>query len=106
MGRKPAKVKTQKLTTVTIGKEDIDLRGIEQLVEPNQVRAIAHAILTWQQQGRAHNLGELLDDVMAWVERREFDGLTPFPMADLSEFRRYELAAVINRLRGLRREST
>ncbi|MEM9809415.1 MAG: ABC-ATPase domain-containing protein, partial [Cyanobacteria bacterium P01_D01_bin.56] len=103
MGRKPAKVKTQKLTTVTIGKEDIDLRGIEQLVEPNQVRAIAHAILTWQQQGRAHNLSELLDDVMAWVERREFDGLTPFPMADLSEFRRYELAAVINRLRELQR---
>ncbi|MEM6255980.1 MAG: ABC-ATPase domain-containing protein [Cyanobacteria bacterium P01_D01_bin.156] len=102
-GRKPAKVKTQQLTTVSIGKEDIDLRGIEQLVEPNQVRAIAHTILTWQQQGRAHGLSDFLDDVMLWVERRDFDGLTPYPMADLSEFRRYELAAVVNRLRRLQR---
>lgn len=99
--RKPAKVRTQSLTTLTIGQEDIDLRGIEQLIEPNQARAIAHAILTWQQQNRDHSLQTLLDDIMAWVNRREFDALTPYPMADLSEFRRYELAAVVNRLRCL-----
>ncbi|NEZ58364.1 ABC-ATPase domain-containing protein [Adonisia turfae] len=100
--RKPAKVKTQSLTTLTIGQEDIDLRGIEQLIEPNQTRAIAHAILTWQQQNRSHSLKSLLDDIMDWVNRGDFDSLTPYPMADLSEFRRYELAAVINRLRNLR----
>ncbi|WP_327058691.1 ABC-ATPase domain-containing protein [Leptolyngbya sp. Heron Island J] len=100
--RKPAKVKTQSLTTLTIGSEDIDLRGIEQLVEPNQTRAIAHAILIWQQQERAHPLQALLDDIMGWVERQDFDALSPYPMADLSEFRRHELAAVINRLRNLR----
>lgn len=101
-GRKPTKVKTQRLTTLTIGLEDIDLRGIEQLVEPNQTRAIAYAILTWQQQHRTHLLSDLLDDIMTWVDRQDFDALTPYPMADLSEFRRYELAAVINRLRSLR----
>ncbi|MEO0395173.1 MAG: ABC-ATPase domain-containing protein [Cyanobacteria bacterium P01_A01_bin.137] len=101
-GRKPAKVKTQSLTTLSIGLEDIDLRGIEQLIEPNQTRAIAHAILTWQQQNRSHSLQNLLDDIMSWVERRDFDALTPYPMADLSEFRRHELAAIINRLRSLR----
>lgn len=101
-GRKPAKVRTQQLTTLTIGHEDIDLRGIEQLVEPNQTRAIAHALLTWQQQHRTHLLGDLLDDIMTWVDRQDFDALTPYPMADLSEFRRYELAAIINRLRHLR----
>lgn len=101
-GRKPTKVKTQRLATLTIGQEDIDLRGIEQLIEPNQTRAIAHAILTWQQQHRPHILKNLLDDIMDWVERREFDALTPYPMADLSEFRRHELAAIINRLRHLR----
>ena len=100
-GRKPAKVKIQRLTTLTIGQEDIDLRGIEQLIEPNQTRAIAHALLTWQQQNRSHSLQDLLDDIMTWIDRREFDALTPYPMADLSEFRRYELAAVINRLRSL-----
>ncbi|MEM9266941.1 MAG: ABC-ATPase domain-containing protein [Cyanobacteria bacterium P01_F01_bin.13] len=101
-GRKPAKVKTQSLTTLSISLEDIDLRGIEQLIEPNQARAIAHAILTWQQQNRTHMLGDLLDDIMTWVRRGDFDSLTPYPMADLSEFRRHELAAVINRLRHLR----
>ncbi|MEA5465548.1 ABC-ATPase domain-containing protein [Leptothoe sp. PORK10 BA2] len=101
-GRKPAKVKTQRLTTLTLGSEDIDLRGIEQLIEQNQVRAIAHAILTWQQQNRTHSLKNLLDDIMTWVEKQDFDALTPYPMADLSEFRRHELAAIINRLRSLR----
>ncbi|MBE9067938.1 ABC-ATPase domain-containing protein [Leptolyngbya cf. ectocarpi LEGE 11479] len=101
-GRKPAKVRTQRLNTLTIGAEDIDLRGIEQLVEPNQNRAIAHAILTWQQQHRTHCLSDLLDDIMTWIDRQDFDALTPYPMADLSEFRRYELAAVINRLRRLK----
>ncbi len=101
-GRKPAKVKTQSLTTLTIGHEDIDLRGIEQLVESSQVRAIAYAILTWQQQHRTHSPKTLLDDIMSWVNRQDFDAFTPYPMADLSEFRRHELAAVINRLRSLR----
>ncbi len=101
-GRKPTKIKTQRLSTLSIGQEDIDLRGIEQLIEPNQTRAIAHAILTWQQQNRGHLLQDLLDDIMSWVSRRDFDALTPYPMADLSEFRRHELAAVINRLRNLR----
>ncbi len=100
-GRKPAKVKTQRLTTLIIGQEEIDLRGIEQLTEANQTRAIAHAILTWQQQNRSHSLQALLDDIMGWVNRRDFDALTPYPMSDLSEFRRHELAAVINRLRRL-----
>ncbi|NEQ51124.1 MAG: ABC-ATPase domain-containing protein [Leptolyngbya sp. SIO3F4] len=101
-GRKPTKVKTQRLTTLTIGSEDIDLRGIEQLIEANQIRAIAHAILTWQQQNRPHSIKALLNDIMTWIERQDFDALTPYPMSDISEFRRQELAAVINRLRGLR----
>ena len=100
-GRKPAKVKIQGLTTLTIGTENIALRALEQLVEPNQAKAIAHAILTWQQQQRAQPLPTLLDNVMARVKQQDFDALTPYPMADLSEFRRYELAAVIARLRGL-----
>ena len=101
-GRKPAKVKVQSLTTLTIGPENIDLRGIEQLIEPNQTRAIAYTILTWEQQNRSHSLHDLLDDIMGWVARQDFDALTPYPMADLSEFRRYELAAIINRLRNLK----
>ncbi|MEM8611822.1 MAG: ABC-ATPase domain-containing protein [Cyanobacteria bacterium P01_H01_bin.105] len=101
-GRKPAKVRTQRVNTLTIGLEDIDLRGIEQLIEADQVRAIAYAILTWQQQNRSHFLSDLLDDIMNWLDRQNFDALTPYPRADLSKFRRYELAAVINRLRCLR----
>ncbi|NEP61029.1 MAG: ATPase, partial [Symploca sp. SIO2G7] len=100
--RKSAKVKTQRLTTLTIGREEVDLRSLEQLVETNQTRAIAQVILTWQQQHRSHILIELLDDIMDWVHLGDFDALTPYPMPDLSEFRSYELAAVINRLRELK----
>ncbi|MEO1401468.1 MAG: ABC-ATPase domain-containing protein [Cyanobacteria bacterium J06635_1] len=97
------KVKVRDVDAVVIGHEAIDLRAVEQLIEPNQVRAIAQAINDLQRRGVAHQypLPELLDRLMEQLAQQGMDSISPFPMADLALFRRFELAAAINRLRQL-----
>jgi hypothetical protein len=46
-------------------------------------------------------LAEILDAVMGDIESRGLEILVPFPEGDLAMFRRFELAAAINRLRTL-----
>ncbi|MEO0458438.1 MAG: ABC-ATPase domain-containing protein [Cyanobacteria bacterium P01_A01_bin.114] len=98
------KVKVRDVDAVVIGQESIDLRAVEQLIEPNQVRAIAQAINELQRRGVANQcpLPELLDRLMAQISEQGMDSISPFPMSDLAMFRRFELAAAINRLRQLR----
>lgn len=91
-----------------LGPENIDLKAIEQIVESHQVRAIAQAILYAQRYylDRQTPLSEVLDHVMADIAREGLDalsvGMTDCPSGDLAEFRRFELAAVVNRLRSLK----
>ena len=109
-GNRLPKVKAR-LDTLTLGYESIDLRAVEQIIEAHQVRAIAQAILYAQQyyfDGKIP-LSQVLDRVMEDIEGGGLDalavGLTPerpFISGDLAEFRRFELAAAINRLRTLR----
>jgi hypothetical protein len=47
-------------------------------------------------------LSEILDAVMADIDRSGLDILDRRPVGDLVRFRRYELAAALNRLRTLR----
>ena len=68
-----------------------------------QVRAIAEAI-EWARRhamGTA-TVGEVLDAVEAAVAAGGLDAVSPRPAGDLVEFRRYEVAAALNRLRSLR----
>ncbi|MEM8807456.1 MAG: ABC-ATPase domain-containing protein [Cyanobacteria bacterium P01_G01_bin.38] len=97
------KIKVRDVDAVVIGHEAIDLRAVEQLIEPNQVRAIAQAINDLQHRGVAsrYPLPELLDRLMEQLTQQGMDSISPFPMADLAMFRRFELAAAINRLRQL-----
>jgi hypothetical protein len=46
-------------------------------------------------------LPEILAQIMADIELRGLDILTRFPQGDLAFFRKFELAAAINRLRSL-----
>ena len=104
------KVKARK-DRLMLGYEEIDLRAVEQIVEVHQVSAIAQAILYAQRyywDGKK-SLKETLDLVMEDIERGGLDTLTvglepthPRLSGDLAEFRRFELAAAINRLRTLR----
>ena len=103
-GRAP-KIKAQK-DRVMLGFEEVDLRAIEQIVEVHQVRAIAQAILYAQRYyfDAERALSETLDCVMDDIARGGLDALTENEMliGNLAAFRRFELAAAINRLRTLK----
>ncbi len=109
-GDRLPKVKAR-LDTLMLGYESIDLRAVEQIVEEHQVRALAQAILYAQQYyfDSKTPLSQVLDRVMADIKRGSLDALAiglaperPFISGDLAEFRQFELAAAINRLRTLR----
>jgi len=92
--------------TLLFGKETIDLVAVEQLASRAQTRAIglALAYLAERMPTRGATIPEALDLVEAGVAAGGLDALAPWKVGDLAEFRRHELAAALNRLRGLRVE--
>lgn len=103
-GRKAVRLKVRDVDEVAFGSEDIDLSAVEQIVEQGQLRAIAAAIVYAKGrylQGRC-TLAEILQQVMADIEAGGLDILSEFPQGDLVRFRRFELAAALNRLRTLK----
>jgi predicted ABC-class ATPase len=103
MNDRPLKRKVPDLDTIVLGREEIDLSAVEQVVEKGQLRAIAAAILHIQQHylDGKQPLPSLLDRIMTDIERQGFDHLTLLPEGDFAMFRRFELAAAINRWRNL-----
>jgi predicted ABC-class ATPase len=99
---RPPKRKVRDLDTIVLGREEIDLSAVEQVVEPGQLRAIAAALLHLQQQhlSQGQSVTELLDRVMALMDKG-FDSFSRFPEGDFAQFRRHELAAALNRWRSL-----
>ena len=90
--------------TVLLGTETIDLSCVEQIVDPSQTRALAAALAHARARyvdGRRH-LGEILDLVMADIDAHGLDVLSEYRRADHAHFRRFELAAALNRLRTLK----
>lgn len=102
-GRRSVKLKVRDVDEVVFGTEDIDLSAVEQIVDESQVRAVAEAMVYAKRQymnGR-RPLPNVLDRVMQDIGDRGLDILTPFTSGDLAMFRRFELAAALNRLRTL-----
>ncbi|MEQ9400163.1 MAG: ABC-ATPase domain-containing protein [Longimicrobiales bacterium] len=101
--KKPVSVKVPDTRTLLFGDEEIDLASLEQLVSLEQIRAIGQALVRIAREidGRA-TVPELLDRVEAAVEREGLDALDPRRPGDMAAFRRFELAAALNRLRTLR----
>ncbi len=94
--------KVRDLDTIIFNREEIDLSGVEQLVEVGQLRAIAATISYIEQHYLDHHtLPEILDSAIADLTTQSFDILTSFPEGDFVFFRRLELAAAINRWRSL-----
>lgn len=103
-GHRAVEVKTRTEERVLFGAQEVELSAVEQLVEPAQARAIALAI--------AHARGNELDGettltaalhaIMHSLERRGLDAFQLHPTGELAAFRVYELAAFLNRVRGLR----
>lgn len=102
-GHRPVDVKTRTEQRVMFGEQEVELSAVEQLVEPAQARAIALAI--------AHARGNEIDGdttltaalhaIMHSLERRGLDAFQLHPTGDLAAFRIFELAAFLNRVRGL-----
>ncbi|MEG4836606.1 ABC-ATPase domain-containing protein [Microcoleus sp. B9-D4] len=102
-GRRDVRVKVRDVDELAFGTEEIDLGAVEQIVDRGQLRAIAAAMVYAKQQymDGKRTLSEIIDLVMADIEAQGMDILSPFPEGDFAMFRRFELAAAINRLRSL-----
>nr|WP_225938801.1 ABC-ATPase domain-containing protein [Kovacikia minuta] len=100
---RPMKRKVPDLDTIVLGREEIDLSAVEQVVEKGQLRAIAAAILYAQQHylDGKRSLPTILDLILAEIEKQGFDHLSFLPEGDFAAFRRFELAAAINRWRNI-----
>jgi predicted ABC-class ATPase len=102
-GRRDVRVKVRDVDELAFGTEDINLGAVEQIVDSGQLRAIAAAMVYAKQQymDGKRTLSEIIDLVMADIDAQGMDILSPFPEGDFAMFRRFELAAAINRLRSL-----
>lgn len=103
-GKRAVSFKVRDLDEVLFGTEAIDLACVEQVVDLGQLRAIAAAMVYAKDKyidGR-RSLAEIVDRVVEDIHSQGLDLLTPFPEGDLAEFRHFELAAALNRLRLLK----
>jgi predicted ABC-class ATPase len=97
------KLKVRDVDELMFGSETVDLSAVEQLVEVEQLRAIG-AALTLIQEGYLNDrrtLAEIVDELMEKLAIEGLDGLASMPQGDLAAFRKFELAAVLCRLRSL-----
>jgi len=102
-GRREVSVRVREEDVIEVGEERIDLSGVEQLVSLAQTRGVSQAILLararFMDGGAA--IPEILDRVSQLLEREGLDALDSRLPGDLAGFRRFELAAALNRLRSL-----
>jgi predicted ABC-class ATPase len=98
------RVKTRGLRELDYGEEVIDLSALEQLVDDSQARAIGAMLKGMRALARPSlPLRELLSDLFADVEKDGLYALEPSP--ELALPRPFEVAAAVNRLRGLQVET-
>jgi predicted ABC-class ATPase len=108
-GRRDVKIDAKSLDLILYGREAIDLRQVEQLLDPSQTRAIGNAIhlATERFMDGAATLREVLDELDALLDADGLDVLDPWRRppchpGNLARPRRFEIAAAINRLRSVR----
>jgi predicted ABC-class ATPase len=108
-GRRDVKIDAKSLDLILYGREPIDLRQVEQLLDASQTRAIGNAIHLAAQRFMDGNatLGEVLDALEALLDAEGLDVLDLFHRPEqhpgnLARPRRFEIAAAINRLRSVR----
>ncbi len=107
-GRGKVKIEADGIDGVRFGNETIDLRAVEQVADPSQLRAVGRALHRaageFIRENEYSALPEILDWLESVMERHTVDGLSDFRgkhPGNLSLPRRYEIAAAFNRLRTL-----
>ncbi|MFW5947017.1 MAG: ABC-ATPase domain-containing protein [Gemmatimonadota bacterium] len=102
-GRRRVSIKVRARDRVDVGTHTVELGAVEQLVEAAQTRAVAHA-LVWAR-GAAINgergMADAIGTLMAAIDDEGLAAVHPFGIGELAGFRRFELAAFLNRLRTL-----
>ncbi|MGV2828511.1 ABC-ATPase domain-containing protein [Myxosarcina sp. GI1(2024)] len=103
-GKKEVKLTVRDVDKIVFGTEDIDLSAVEQIVDTGQLKAIAQAIVYAKEKylDNRLTLPEVLDRVIDDITKESLDTITNFSQGDLALFRRFELAAALNRLRSLK----
>lgn len=94
------------LYTILLGKHEIDLSSVEQLVDPSQTRAIARMLMLLGQQyaDGKRCLCAMIDQLYKDIEAKGLDHLSPYHGKHPGDFalpRKLELAAAVNRMRTL-----
>jgi len=110
-GRHAIRIRPRGRARIEFGTTDVDLSAVEPVVSNAQVRGIAEAlgwVATGLRSGRLEgDIPTLLDAVEEAMTRAAAEGGTPLDAlgrgteGDLASFRRHELAAALNRVRGL-----
>jgi predicted ABC-class ATPase len=108
-GRRDVKIDVKALDLILFGRDRIELRGVEQLVDVSQTQAVGHAIhlaATRFMDGRA-TLREVVEKLEELFDREGLDLLDPFHRPErhpgnYARPRKHEIAAAINRLRTVR----
>lgn len=108
-GKREVKIDAKALDLILFGREPIDLRYVEQLLDMSQTRAVGYAIhLTTKRfmDGKA-TLHEVMDAIEGFFDEHGLDSLDPFHREEkhpgnFARPRKYEIAAAINRLRTVR----
>ncbi len=102
-GRKSISIKTRSTRAVVFGAHEVDMGQVSQLVDEGQLRAIGRAMnMVGRKLTGGASFCEAIEDVCAEVQERGFDVLDDRRTGDYVEFRPYELAAALNRLRTLK----
>ena len=102
-GKREVKLSVKGKHTIIFGRQTIDLSAVEQIVDVSQTRAIADAIIYARNRymdGR-RTLCEVVDLLERDIEAKGLDVINPLPLGIYARPRRFEIAAAINRLRGL-----
>ena len=101
-GQRDVRLKVRDVDEISFGNEAIDLSAVEQIVETGQLKAIAKAMVYGRRyMDSSTTITEILDRIIADINCQGLDILTTLREGDLVLFRRFELAAALNRLRTL-----
>lgn len=101
-GQRDVRLKVRDVEEISFGNEEIDVSAVEQIVETGQLKAIAKALVYGKRyMNNFTTITEILDRIIVDINSQGLDILTTFPEGDLVLFRRFELAAALNRLRTL-----
>jgi len=97
--RDRAKVEVREGGVVRVDGVRLDLSALAQVVEPGQLRAIAWLVRRYALRGSRMGLGVWAGELEAWLDGEGLDGVSDWPLADLSRPRALDVIAAVNRVR-------